>query len=200
MFFPSFIPKSCHSDNKRTFKTKAAGSLHFNQMPPGRRLCFSLTQAPLPAANDSRPPHGHERAKIFGSWGTSTLWSHGQVYYQDAAEYFFIVFNSGLFTLPSNGLSNYIYYWFSLLFSSEQSPPPSPHFPPGCLPKFQATNQPEMTEAQEPGAGGQVPCPPPCVIGWTVALPLSHLPHPYEGTAFNVPTACQFYTLSTTLN
>lgn len=82
---------------------------------------------------------------------------------------FFIVFNSGLFIIPSHGLSHHVYYGFSLLdFSSERSPPPSPHFPSGLLPKFQATKQPEMTEAWEPaarrpGAHPRHPTPTPCV-------------------------------------
>lgn len=64
--------------------------------------------------------------------------SHEQVYYQDTTRYLFIVFNSGLFTLWSNGLSNHI-YTDSATFVLRGALLPLPDFTSGLLPKFQVT-------------------------------------------------------------
>ena len=107
----------------------------------------------------------------------------------DAAEDFFIVFNSGLFTLGSNGRSKVhvlltqSLLWFQAKASSLSS------LPFWAPPKIPVDNQPEMTAPQGPGTRP---------LGTLAGRCLS-LPHPCsKRTAPNAPYPCQLCSLETT--
>lgn len=189
MFFSSFIRKSCPSDNTKPLKG-SSHSLPLDQMPPGRGLGVSASSVPtpLPSADGFSGPSVDARARVFKSQGTlsSKPGSHGQVYYRDAAKCFFTAFNSGLFTLWSNGLSNPIYTGSAFsAFIPREVVLPLPGFPLGSFKIPGDRKQPHRTEAGslEPG-------------GWALAAPCdpgshsrSHPPHLYSAAAFSDPGA-----------